>query len=174
MEFEANDPAQSRVATLLEEHRDDLDSIHVHTEWRQNQVIAEIRWRWFIALVLLIDAASRVGTQVETGGNAWVRGHRSTFNWNQDATMFYLASDSFDLADGLDVRAWNSSHLVIADQSGELQGLFNIANTCGEPTSEDILRHRAGWSPDGAWFAIGGTEDFALFACPDWEWTGRR
>ncbi len=168
VEFESSDPVQSRLASLLKDYRDDLDSIDIEAVWCEGRVSAVIRWRWFIAALILVDTATSEGIHVDIGGRAWHRGLRDNYGWNHDGTMNHFASDSFDLTDGLAMRAWNSSHLIVVDRDGNHLGLVNIANTCRDPASEGVLRHRAAWSSDGKWLAIGGQNLGGVFACPDW------
>ena len=170
VEAEANDIAQTGLSTVLERHQGDVSNLNAYTAWHQAQVGVVIKRGWLVDAVMLVNTRSGVGKQVDIGGRAWVRSANS-HGWNPDGTAYHFASSSFDLADGLAIREWNSSHLVVVDRDGEHLGLVNIANTCQFSASEWELRHSAEWSPDGAWFAIGGLEHYGLFACPDWDWS---
>ena len=95
------------------------------------------------------DAVDRVcGTTVEWSADGewwWIEAYTGRGTWSNKATPLYGR-------DGLSAPHGYSRQLRIYDRNGSLAHVFRAELEHWQAGST----HRAGWSPDGRWLAIGG------------------
>ena len=164
VEFELNDPPQSRLRHAIE-LGDDLRAFWMLSTWHGKQVGAAIQHVWSIRAYLLIDTATGVGTVLDLGGPASYPYWPGSQSWNPTGTEHHIATRPSEPTDGLAVGAPGTHQLLSFDQSGGLVGALKIAGLCEGSVPAQFLRHQADWSPKGEWFAIGGIELSGLAAC---------
>ena len=128
---------------------------------------------YFYAAFLLVDASSGATRELVPGG-AVNRVCGTTVEWSADGEWWWI--EVFASAgggawpygdtqvygrDGLSAPRGYSRHLRIYDRSGSLAHVFRIELAQWQAGST----HRAGWSPDGSWLAIGGRKASVSCRC---------
>ncbi|MCY4617949.1 MAG: SH3 domain-containing protein [Chloroflexi bacterium] len=162
----ANGSPQARLWGVLET-LGEFRHFNLLPSWHEDEVAAVIISGSVARSVLLVDATTSAGTVLDLGGAALYRDLQVAQGWNPSGTAYHILFGPFVRGDGLAIEAPRIFSLLTVDRTGSLTGTLNVASTCGDSVLSGELRYRAGWSPNGKLFAVGGQDLDGIFACPE-------
>ena len=166
VQFEADDWQQSQL-WAVREHDDELRHFYLHATWNRGMVGAVIAQLYGVRASIFVDATTTAGTTLDLGGASSYPLLLGSQSWDPDGHVYHVVSMPFEPGDGIAVGAPSVYQLLSFRRTGDLVAALNILSTCGDSVLSNRLRHRAAWSPDGKWFAVGGRQLDGMFFCSE-------
>ncbi len=127
-------------------------------------------WVHYVRGAMVLDLSTAVGQELDLGSWPWTHWRRAA-SWNHTGELLQMTSSATVVPQADAMEGLYVFQLLILERDGSFRSEIVEATACADGGFyQTVPRHRAEWSPNGAWFAVGGEALDGRFPCPDREW----